>query len=551
MANTAISALPTVTTPLAGTEVLPVVQSSTTKRVTIAQIASYIGSYTLPTASASVLGGIKIGSGLSIDGSGVVSASGGGGASATVTISNKTAAYTVVAGDLGTIINCTSNTFTVALTAAATLGAGFAVTIWNTGGGAITIDPDSSETIDALATFILRKGEGTQIICDGTNWQTGNKKTMRGYAEHLPPSYTRSVASGDTSVAIHSGANAAGNDSVAIGLNSTTTSGGNSGIAIGRGASASNSYATAIGGFTSASGSNSTALGMNSANGGSQAVGTGAMALGGSYASGTDSFAAAIANNTSTYGAQGANSIAIGFQTKATNSGSVALGRYSISGGTDSFSVGSSSNASGSYSAAMGYQSAASGIGSFAFGATTHIYAATASANNSFAFGPGSAARLTGKMVISGGDLITSGIYQQGLQAGTQVLRNQTVNATATQLVSDTDLSTPGTTNQIILPNNSAYAFTGTIIARQQTATGNDFAAWEIKGGIVRGATAGTTALGTYNINVLSKSAGATAWTITLSADTTNGGLAITVTGAAATNIRWVATVQTSEVTYA
>jgi hypothetical protein len=78
MANTAISALPTVTTPLAGTEVLPIVQSSSTKRVTIAQIASYIGSssYTLPTASVSVLGGIKIGTGLSIDGSGVVSASG-------------------------------------------------------------------------------------------------------------------------------------------------------------------------------------------------------------------------------------------------------------------------------------------------------------------------------------------------------------------------------------------------------------------------------------------------------------------------------------------
>ena len=37
-------------------------------------------SYTLPTATASVLGGIKIGSGLSIDGAGVVTASGGGGA---------------------------------------------------------------------------------------------------------------------------------------------------------------------------------------------------------------------------------------------------------------------------------------------------------------------------------------------------------------------------------------------------------------------------------------------------------------------------------------
>ena len=41
------------------------------------------------------------------------------------------------------------------------------------------------------------------------------------------------------------------------------------------------------------------------------------------------------------------------------------------------------------------------------------------------------------------------------------------------------------------------------------------------------------------------------AWGMALTADTTNGGLAVTVTGAASTNIRWVATVNTSEVTYA
>jgi len=38
---------------------------------------------------------------------------------------------------------------------------------------------------------------------------------------------------------------------------------------------------------------------------------------------------------------------------------------------------------------------------------------------------------------------------------------------------------------------------------------------------------------------------------LALSADTTNGGLAITATGASSTNIRWVATIQTSECTYA
>jgi len=46
-------------------------------------------SYTLPTASSSTLGGIKIGSGLSIDGSGVVTASGGGGSFSAINVASR------------------------------------------------------------------------------------------------------------------------------------------------------------------------------------------------------------------------------------------------------------------------------------------------------------------------------------------------------------------------------------------------------------------------------------------------------------------------------
>jgi hypothetical protein len=170
-----------------------------------------------------------------------------------------------------------------------------------------------------------------------------------------------------------------------------------------------------------------------------------------------------------------------------------------------------------------------------------------ASAERSMAAGRNAKAEIVGKYAYSGeADFGATSIYSQ---QGTYVLICPTTNATPVVLT--TNNSTASAINQIIIQNNSAYAFTGTIIARQQAAGGNDFAAWEIKGGIVRGATASTTALGTYNINTLSKSAGAAVWTIALSADTTNGGLAITVTGAAAVNIRWVATVQTTEVTYA
>jgi hypothetical protein len=76
-------------------------------------------------------------------------------------------------------------------------------------------------------------------------------------------------------------------------------------------------------------------------------------------------------------------------------------------------------------------------------------------------------------------------------------------------------------------------------------------AAWSFEGAIMRGANAASTVLiDTPSVNRVAASAGATAWTIALTADTTNGGLRVTVTGVAATTIRWVAKVETTEVTF-
>ena len=57
-----------------------VITVSSASAVTATAVSS-ASPYELPTASASVLGGVKVGSGLSIDGSGVLSATGGGGGS--------------------------------------------------------------------------------------------------------------------------------------------------------------------------------------------------------------------------------------------------------------------------------------------------------------------------------------------------------------------------------------------------------------------------------------------------------------------------------------
>lgn len=83
----------------------------------------------------------------------------------------KSANYTVVATDRGDVLQCT-NTFTLSLTAAATLGDGFIFGLVNTGTGSITIDPNGAETIDGAATKTIAPGQSAFVITDGSNWRT-------------------------------------------------------------------------------------------------------------------------------------------------------------------------------------------------------------------------------------------------------------------------------------------------------------------------------------------------------------------------------------------
>lgn len=83
----------------------------------------------------------------------------------------KTANYTVVEADRGDVIFCT-NTFTLSLTAAATLGDGFSFGVVNTGTGSITIDPSGAETIDGQTTKTIAPNQSAFVVTDGANWRT-------------------------------------------------------------------------------------------------------------------------------------------------------------------------------------------------------------------------------------------------------------------------------------------------------------------------------------------------------------------------------------------
>jgi hypothetical protein len=88
----------------------------------------------------------------------------------------KAANYTVVSSDNGGTIKWTSSGFTANLDPAATVGAGFRVTLWNGASGGTTatinIDPNGSETLDGLTVRQLRPGDRVTIQSDGSNWFT-------------------------------------------------------------------------------------------------------------------------------------------------------------------------------------------------------------------------------------------------------------------------------------------------------------------------------------------------------------------------------------------
>jgi len=132
-------------------------------------------------------------------------------------------------------------------------------------------------------------------------------------------------------------------------------------------------------------------------------------------------------------------------------------------------------------------------------------------------------------------------------QSALLILGAQTTNATATVLRSNT--SAASTTNQVILPNNSAYVFQGTCIAN--VTGGSTTSGWKYEGVIKRGANAASTTLvAAVTPIVIAQDVAAATWVLAITADTTNGGIAVTVTGAAATTIRWVSTIETTEVTF-
>jgi len=261
-----------------------------------------------------------------------------------------------------------------------------------------------------------------------------------------------------------------------------------------------------------------------------------------------------------------------------------ATGSYSfIGGGGDAGTAANRNVASGDYSTVVGGRSnTASGNGSFVGGggyyAIQNTYPNTASGTSSVVVGGLTNNATSETSFIGAGQFNTASGAQTAIMGGTfgttrsivgnhvfpacqypitpsagvsqsalLILARQTTDATATVLRSDTNAAS--TNNQIILPNNSAYYFKGSVIAN--VTGGGNTKGWTVEGVIKRGANAAsTTIVGTATVTSSYADAGASTWALTATADTTNGGLAITFTGQASTTIRVVAKLETTEVTF-
>jgi len=256
--------------------------------------------------------------------------------------------------------------------------------------------------------------------------------------------------------------------------------------------------------------------------------------------------------------------------TASGNQSTVAGGSSNTASGSGSAVGGGGSNTAGGSSAIVGGGSANSAGGSSAFvggggfNSASSTYATIGGgqgnvANSSHSTIPGGHLATTRSQVgrLSYASGATGGVAG-GHQYGLLVVRQNTTNATATVLTSNGS-ATVATTNTDTLPDTSVYAFYIRVVCIQTGGTAgtvNDAKAWEVTGAIKRNASAATTALlGTPTITVLGADTNlgadnTTGAIIDVSANTTTGALYVTVTGEVDKNLRWTATIETTEADY-
>ncbi len=270
---------------------------------------------------------------------------------------------------------------------------------------------------------------------------------------------------------------------------------------------ASGQFATAVGQLNTASGTQTVAVGNSNSSSGS-----GACAFGFSNTSSSVSTVALGSSNSAT----STNAVAVG-GSNTVSSSSVGMGISNTVAGSNATGVGYLNTASGTQSLAIGFSNTTNTL---LFASAIGVYA-----GSTFPF----------SLSLSAGRFSTSGDSQ--LIFARQSF--QTTTATATQLFGDNTSAT----SRLTVVASTSYAYKLQLVARQTggaAGTAGDTAVWNIEGGVYRAAAGNAVLLGATTTSYSAVTAAA-AWTATVSVDTVNNALVVTVAGEASKNINWVA----------
>jgi hypothetical protein len=258
---------------------------------------------------------------------------------------------------------------------------------------------------------------------------------------------------------------------------------------------------------------------------------------------GTSAVDLQISRTAATQVASGSYSFVAGQGNTASNNYAIALGNnVNVSANFASAGIGQNITISGVFGSVLGSNATLSGtqsIGLGSFHSITGSYSAALGQNISDK-------GRTRTIVFSVGDFGNNQTADGDSQTVFTHLRAATASTSAATLTADG--AAAGSTNILNLANNSAMRLTIDVIGRD-TTNGNT-GGWKIEAVIKRGANAAATALvGTPVGAVIGLDSGWASQTApTLTADTTNGGLTLSVTPITTNACRWVARVLAVEV---
>jgi len=233
--------------------------------------------------------------------------------------------------------------------------------------------------------------------------------------------------------------------------------------------------------------------------------------------------------------ASGVNATSLGRSSAATGDSSVAVGSSSTALGYATV-VGASASGSGWGATALGYSASASATSAVALG-----YYCSSSGTNATSLGYSASASREGQHAVANGCFAVGG----DSQASQYVLRIVTTDATATEV------TTSGSTSGYVdIPASRTYACMIKVAAIRTDVSGTAAAWTNIQAAITRDSTGNCRLLGSITGDGTTTlcDAGASTWTVAVTADTSNQRLAVTVTGESGKTIRWVAAVDLVEV---